>query len=373
MLSLKMNRRLTLPSKPIFRRACALAVTAAIGLMAGCGGDSSTTSKHVTATTSVQLSVSPNPATEGADVTLTAYAFLVASCAPKCPGMIPIGSGTITFYDGSTSLGNAQIADGGVATLTVNTLAAYMPHQLTAVYAGDANHPAGTSQAVSLTINGKNLTSWIEVNLGVSPNPATPGADVTLSVYDVYLVYSCIPNCPGMVPVGSGTITFYDGSTPLGTAQFTGGEAATMTVNSLAANMTHQITAVYADNSGTPKGTSTAVPLTVSEEPLNGSATQLSVSPNPATVGDDVTLTANVYHIINPCTPKIPCLVPIGSGSVTFYDGSTSLGTAEIADGVATMKVNSLEASITHQLTAVYAGDADTAGSMSDVVAETIN
>jgi len=286
--------------------------------------------------------------------------------------MIPIGSGTITFYDGSTSLGNAQI-DNGVATMTVNTLAANMTHQLTAVYAGDTNHPAGTSQVVSLTINGKNLTSWIEVNLGVSPNPATPGADVTLSVYDVYLVYSCIPQCPGMVPIGSGTITFYDGSTPLGTEQFTGGEAATMTVNSLAANMTHQITAVYADNYGTPGGTSTAVQLTVSAEPLNASITQLSVSPNPATVGDDVTLTANVYHIINPCTPKIPCLVPIGSGSVTFYDGSTSLGTAEIADGVATMKVNSLEASITHQLTAVYAGDADTAGSMSDVVSETIN
>ena len=68
-------------------------------------------------------------------------------------------SGTVTFKDGSSTLGTGTLNGSAVATLTVSTLTvAGSPHSVTAVYAGDGNFGASTSTTVQQTVTAKPLT-----------------------------------------------------------------------------------------------------------------------------------------------------------------------------------------------------------------------
>src|SRR5262249_18089761 len=71
-------------------------------------------------------------------------------------------------------------------------------------------------------------------------------------------------------------------------------------------------------------------------------AVSLSTSPNPSTLGQAVTLTANVSA---------------GSAQVSFYDGGILLDVASLAGGQATISTTQLTAGA-HTLTARYSGDA---------------
>lgn len=93
------------------------------------------------------------------------------------------------------------------------------------------------------------------------------------------------------------------------------------------------------------------------------SATTLTASPNPSSVGQQVTLTANVAAAgPGAGTP---------TGTVTFRDGTAVLGSAALAGGSATVATASLAAG-THALTATYAGDAAFAGSTSPAVSQVV-
>ena len=88
--------------------------------------------------------------------------------------------------------------------------------------------------------------------------------------------------------------------------------------------------------------------------------TALSSSLNPAVTGQAVTFTSTVSGGGTP------------SGSVTFKDGATVLGTAVInASGVATLTTTTLAAAA-HSITAVYTGDSIFVGSTSAVLTQTI-
>jgi hypothetical protein len=93
------------------------------------------------------------------------------------------------------------------------------------------------------------------------------------------------------------------------------------------------------------------------------STTALTVSPNPATAGQALTLTATVTESgtdsLQPGTGESP-------GSVTFFDGSASLGTVQVrpksgtADqGVAQISAVGLGVG-THSLSARFSGSSDT-------------
>jgi hypothetical protein len=89
--------------------------------------------------------------------------------------------------------------------------------------------------------------------------------------------------------------------------------------------------------------------------------TQLATSANPAAVGDMITFTATVT-----ATTGIP------TGVVTFYDGTTVLGSMTLnGSGVATFTINSLAAG-DHSITAFYNGDVTDGTSTSAVMTQTI-
>ncbi len=119
-----------------------------IGAYSGSGAFQPSTSGPITfvvvpATTTTNLTATPNPALFGSPVTLTAtvsagYGF---------------GTGTVTFLDGTTALGApVPVGAGGFATLTTSTLALGV-HIITANFSGSTNF-AASSANVHVTIIG---------------------------------------------------------------------------------------------------------------------------------------------------------------------------------------------------------------------------
>ena len=123
----------------------------------------------------VTLMVSPAAATPGQPVTMTAT---VAGQPNQ-----PIPTGTVTFYSGSTSLGQSPVNAAGTATFTSSTLAVGT-YAVTATYGGDDLYFANVSAAQSLTIApAVTTTTASSAALTFSPNaqPITLNATIASS------------------------------------------------------------------------------------------------------------------------------------------------------------------------------------------------
>ena len=156
------------------------------------------------------------------------------------------------------------------------------------------------------------------------------------------------------VPDGQ-IVTFYDGTTALGSAAITAGTAA-YTTSSLSAK-THLIKAKYAGNVWFKRSSGTVTQV-VQKCPTT---TSLTSHPNPSSPGQAVTFTATV-------TPSGPYAV---SGKVKFRDGSTDIGTASLSGGIATLNKSTLAVG-THAITAQYLSDAFNDKSTSPVLNQVV-
>ena len=168
----------------------------------------------------------------------------------------------------------------------------------------------------------------------VTPSPAASilGQSVTFTA-----VVTPVPPGAG-VPAGS--LTFFDGTTELGTMTLNAGSASIST--SALTVGSHSITAVYDDNGeGFLGGTSSPV-----IELVGGTTVGLVSSTNPSTFGQSVTFTATVAA--SAAGSSVP------TGSVTFMDGTQTLGSSSVNNsGVASISTASLSGG-THAITAVY-------------------
>jgi hypothetical protein len=270
------------------------------------GSTSATLTEDVQAATTTTLGSSVNPASVGASVTFTATVSSTAA------------TGTVQFYDGSTALGSPVTLSSGVATYSTSALS-NATHSITAVYSGDLNYASSTSNAVSQVVgSGLATTTTTLTNIGpvltasVSPGTAT------------------------------GTVAFQDGTTVLGTATLASGSAS-FTLTGLSTG-THSITAAYSGDSSNASSTSSALALEVTTVTLAPSLTLT------ATLGDSS-----------------------AAGSVSFYNGSTLLGTAALSGGSASLTL-SLPQGVS-ALTAAYSGSESSALSLAvtTVAANTIS
>lgn len=107
-------------------------------------------------------------------------------------------------------------------------------------------------------------------------------------------------------------------------------------------------TSVTVTGSGTARTGSAAVSI------LDASTTTLSISPEAPQINEKVTLTATVAGGDT-------------TGTVEFFDGTTSLGTAEVVDGTATLEVAGFKAGA-HAIVARFGETGVTAGSESNAV-----
>jgi len=204
---------------------------------------------------------------------------------------------------------------------------------LTATYSGNTSY-ASTSGTLTQTVNTAPLTTPT-VYISPSINPATVGQSVTFTVY---------VGANGSTAELSGTVTLLDGSTSLGTAQVSAGQAkfttSTLTVGD------HVLTANYSGNANFAAASITRT------ETIKSQATPtvaITSSVNPSNVGQSVTFTVIV-------TPPTGSTAATG-GSVTLKDGDTVIGTNTFSNTGTSFTTSSLAAG-THNLTATYNGNA---------------
>ena len=116
-------------------------------------------------------------------------------------------------------------------------------------------------QTLSATFTPTDTTDYTTATATVTLKvvPATPAVTISTSANPVFLTYAVTftASLPAYANSETGTMTFYDGATAIGTATITGGSA-TLTTSSLAAGA-HSITAVYSGDSNYGPGTSSAV------------------------------------------------------------------------------------------------------------------
>ncbi|MGD0858639.1 MAG: Ig-like domain repeat protein [Terracidiphilus sp.] len=118
------------------------------------------------------------------------------------------------------------------------------------------------------------------------------------------------------------------------------------------------LTATFSPTDTTDYTTGTAT-VTLTVVPANP-VVLLTASPNPAFISNPVTLTAT-----------IPSFGVAPTGTVTFYDGTTQLGSATVSAGSATLITSALTPG-THSITAVYSGDTSYTAATSAALAETL-
>jgi len=269
------------------------------------------------------LTVSPNPATvrEGLNINVT--------ISPASSG------GAIYIYDGSTQISSGNVSNG-LFSVNSGPLTAGS-HSIAAVFMGDMQDAMSTSNFVLLTVTLSPTTATVSSSL----NPSSAGQSVTFTARV----------SPSFL---SGTVTFKDGSTTLGTGNLNN-NVATFSTTTLGGGA-HSITAVYSGDSQDSGSTSSALNQTVN---LPTTTTAISSSLNPAVFGQSVTFTARV----SPTT---------ATGTVTFSDGATALGTGILNSGTATFTTPALGAGM-HSIAAAYGGNSNNQGSTSSVLPQNVS
>ncbi len=224
-------------------------------------------------------------------------------------------SGTVTFtdftYDGNTPVSSTLAANvpmnpDGTASITTSALTAggnfRGNHLITATYNGDATH-AATSVTMLQKVHAKAST----LSLSSSQNPLSFGQAVTFTA------------TVSSVPVNSGTptgmVTFEDNGTVIGQVPLNSSGIAAVSATLIPGS--HNLVATYA--SDTVFAASSASVVQVIQ---NGTSINVTSSANPASFGQSILFDAAVSPTNG--APGIP------TGSVTFKEGTTVLGTVAL-------------------------------------------
>lgn len=270
------------------------------------------------------------------------YGQTLTLTATVTPASGAIPTGTVTFLNGATALGTATLNAGGVATLALTP--AVGVYAITASYGGSSTDaPSASSPPIQVTVSAAVTTT----TLSAVPTALIVGQTLTLT--------SMVTAATGGIP--GGTVTFRNGAASLGTAALNPNGIAALTLTPPVG--VYSITASYSGSStDAPSASSPPVTVTVTYPPT---ATVLTANPNPAAYEANVTFSATVTS---------PAGTP--TGTVSFLDGATLLGSATLASGAATYSTSGLSAG-SHNITAHYPGVAGFSASTSNVVVEVIN
>ena len=271
-----------------------------------------------------------------------------ATVTPVAPGA-GTPAGTVTFFDGATPVGTVALDGAGVAALPTGALAVGS-HTVTAMFDGSADHYTSDAPVTQTVAQAATDTTF-----SASPNPSVFGQSATLTA-------TVSATAPG-AGTPTGTVEFFDGATSLGTGTLNGSGVATLTTSALSTG-SHEVAAAYAGDASFLAGAPTPQ-ATVTVDRASASTAITAASPNPSVFGQGVTMSATVAAV----GPG----AGLPTGTVEFFDGATSLGTAAIdGSGSATLTA-ALAASGSGSLTAVYAGDGNFRAATSPSLVRTVN
>jgi ELWxxDGT repeat protein len=291
------------------------------------------------------LSSSVNPAAFGQGVALTAT---VSSQAPGAG----TPTGTVDFKEGATDLTPGGVTlSGGQAVFKTSSLAVGQ-HTITATYGGDANF-TGSSGNNSAAPELVSQASSRTVLFGF-PDPAVFGQAVSFTM-------SVSALAPGK-GTPTGTVNFLDGAATIGTVSLnsSSGGHATFTTASLSRG-NHVINVAYEGDSNFTPSSYNNFGEGIQHD---STTTTVTANANPAIVGTTITFTAAVQA-------NAPG-AGTATGTVTFKDITTVLGTRTLnGAGQATFTTSGLALG-THAITATYGADNNFTSSVSPIVAEVV-
>ena len=318
-----------------------------------------------------------NTSTYGQSVPLTAMLSVIP------PGKNTTPTGTVTFEDNGRVLGTASLINGQMATLAATGLSAGV-NSIQAIYGGDTNFAGqltwtGAEQEITpLDYNPNACTTSTYSALSMLKDNL-PIIDTTISGYplvDMNQVDSLTAAVTQTVSeatstttmtsnegttkketftatvtgeyggTATGTVTFYNGSTLLGTGTVNANNQAVYSTTSLAAG-TYSIKAIYSGDTNLTGSTSSSTTQTVVTA---ATTTTVTSSVQSQVFGLNVTLTATVTAVAGAGAGP-------PTGMVSFQDNGSLLGTALLSGtSVATFTTNTLAVG-TYTITAVYNGD----------------
>jgi hypothetical protein len=354
-------------------------------LVARYGGDATfaaSTSAPVTLTVAPEaanVTVAPNAfngttCVETAQTTFTYGSYIWTDFTVAGASLQGVPTGTLAITDNGNPLTTATLNASGVAHVlsgaipTTSCVSGYTfqdaapltvgTHALGASYSGDGSFDAATASPVTVTITPASVTGA----LTTSATTITSGGSVQLT-----LTTTAISGAgPGTLsPSGTATFTDTTTSTVLGTAAFTatttGAARAVLTTTAITTAGANSITASWSASTNYSSGTASA-PVTVTVAAGTATSVAVTSNTNPSVIGGRPTFTATM-------TPTT-----VTSGTVNFFDGGVLLGSGTVgAAHTATFRpaatVN-LPAGV-HSITAVYAGNATFASSVSPVFSQT--
>jgi hypothetical protein len=245
-------------------------------------------------------------------------------------------TGTVTFLEGGTPLGNPVSVVNGTASLTLSSLGVGA-HTIVASYSGDGSWASSTSGVATVQVK-------VHTALSLSTVPTVPvfGGSVQL--------VATLSNLPSSAPMPTTRAQFYDGAFPLGSASFSSGSA---------------VLPAYTPDIGGTHGYSVSMAGDANYDPFFGASQATLVAPasvslglsssaNPGTYGTGIVFTAGVSW---PGTLVVP------TGSVTFSDTfagiTTTLGTAAVDSAGNAALLPLLLPGGTHTVTAAFLATAN--------------
>ncbi len=318
--------------------------------------------------TSTTLNLSPTTnISHGQSVTVT------ASVTPNSGTGTPTGDVSLTAQTGSSSSGQTLVDSFSLTSGSINLPTHLLPggtnYTVTAHYAGDATFGGSDSGPVTVTVlpeSSTTTTSVLAFDLGGN---SLPLSNVPYGNF-VYLRADVAGSSGQGFP--SGSVNFNDsaGSVP-GNPFVLNSEGNTATPNfvlTLPAGQ-NSISASYGGDASFKPSSSTAVSVTIAK---GSTATVLTSSSSSVGQGSSVTLTATV---------NTNSLGDAPGGTVTFFSGTTQLGSAPAFGGFnsRTGIVNATASLTTSQLpngqdsiTAQYGGDQNYSVSTSAAITVTV-
>jgi hypothetical protein len=352
----------------------------------GGSGSGLTTINVAQATPAVQLQTRAGYVAVGSQTSVTASlvsALIASGAAPP--------TGTIQFYDSvggaaAVALGTPQPLNTGNGSVILATLAPMLPsgvNTVTAQYSGDANWTAATSAPVSITVTTPDFSAT------ATPNPLTVAAGETATIaigsqsilgFTSPIALSCGTLPPGMA---------------CNTATLAPGSAGSITLTTTAPGTTTASASLGSRLGLGVTGTLSLAGLLLVAFPrrrrrlyvlgvlamvglgaaMTGALVGCGGGSSPATATNLVVTSANT-KVASGSAVTLQATVTSASkltGTVTFYDGGTAIGTPSTVTGnVATLETSSLTVG-THAITAKYSGDSHNLPSQSgDVLNQAI-
>jgi large repetitive protein len=282
--------------------------------------------------TATTVAAVPSPGIAGLAETITATVTITHGTGTP--------TGLVTFTSGAIVLGTANLSAAGTAT--INPVLAPGNYSIVATYAGDTNDGSSVSAPFALTV----AQATTVTALTVVPNPSSWLQSVA---------FTATVTGNGAIPTGM--VQFFAGGVLIGAGTLNLNGVATLNYASLAIG-TYAITATYAGDANDAASTSLPVSLTVGKIPTT------------TDLGSSTTSGANSQTIL--VATVVGNVGPVPTGTVTFTNALTTLGTATLdSTGVASLPLNL--AAGTYVIEAVYSGDATHLGSTSLPITVTTN